>query len=121
MELKVGGNDTNGGRVKDAVQRSLRILQDANGTIYIDPDAQHYSNFKGDADLLSIYSREIEALRRLTIQLVGICSMYGKVISGECPIGIDRITLDEVNMYLEAASWNLTLMLDRKLQIPAPD
>ena len=108
----MGGNDGNSGRVKAAVQASIRILQDANGCLYVDPDAQHYSKYLGNSDILSIYSREIEALRRLTIHLVSICTRYSEMLQGKTIERVDRITLDEVNRYLEAASWNLTLMLD---------
>jgi len=117
----MGGNDSNGDQVKAAVQASIRILQDANGTLYIDPDAQHYSKFKGSADLLSIYSREIEALRRLTIHLVNICTRYAEILRGDTIKKVDRVTLDEVNRYLEAASWNLTLMLDSDSFTTLPD
>lgn len=117
----MGGLDGNGDLVKAAVQGTIRVLQDANGAIYIDPDAQHYSQFKGSADLLSIYSREIEALRRLTIHLVSICARYSEILQGKTIQRVDRITLDEVNRYLEAASWNLTLMLDPKSLTSLPD
>jgi len=108
----MGGLDGNGNQVKAAVQGSIRILQDANGCLYVDPDAQHYSEFTQPADILSIYSREIEALRRLTIHLVDLCARYAKILQGDNIKKVDRITLDEINRYLEAASWNMTLMLD---------
>lgn len=115
------GSDSNGGRVKAAVQASIRILQDANGCLYVDPDSQHYSKHMGKSDILSIYSREIEALRRLTIQLVSICTRYGDMLQSGTIERVDRITLDEVNRYLEAASWNLTLMLDPVALTTLPD
>jgi len=117
----VGGNESNGDAVKAAVQTSIRILQDVNGCLYVDPDAQHYSRFEGSADLLSIYSREIEALRRLTIHLVSICTRYAEILQGDTIKRVDRVTLDEVNRYLEAASWNLTLMLDSESFTTLPD
>jgi len=114
------GNNANGDAVKAAVQTSIRILEDANGALYVDPDSQHYSRFKGSPDLLSIYSREIEALRRLTIHLVNITTRYGEILRGDTIKRADRITLDEVNRYLEAASWNLSLMLDPQFLTALP-
>jgi len=117
----MGGLDGNGDRVKATVQASIRILQDANGALYVDPDAQHYSRNLGCSDLLSIYSREIEGLRRLTIHLVNVCNLYGECLRGSNLKHVDRVTLDEVNRYLEAASWNLTLMLDPQSFASLPD
>jgi len=117
----MGGNDANGDAVKAAVQASIRILQDANGALYVDPDAQHYSRFTQPSDLLSIYSREIEALRRLTIHLVDICTRYAEILRGDAIKHVDRTILDEINRYLEAASWNFALMLDPASLTPPPD
>jgi len=117
----MGGVDGNGDAVKAHVEASIRILQDANGCLYVDPDAQHYGDFRSGADILGVYSREIEALRRLTDQLVAVCTQYALIVSGRVLVKPDRITLDEINMYLEAASWNMTLLLDPESFSSLPD
>jgi len=117
----VGGNNPNGDSVKAAVQTSIKILQDANGALYVDPDAQHYSRHMQHADLLSIYSREIEALRLLIYQLVQVCTRYGELLQGDVVKPVDLITLGEINNYLAAASWNITLLLDPESFRPLPD
>jgi len=117
----VGGNDLNGDSVKATVQKSIKILQDANDALYVDPDVQHYSRHMQHADLLSIYSREIEALRLLIYQLVQVCTRYGELLQGDIVKPVDLITLGEINNYLAAASWNITLLLDPESFRPPPD
>jgi len=117
----MAGTDGNGDQVKGRVHSCLRILENIAGELYIDPDAQHYGDFRCGSDILGVYSREIEALRRLTDQLVRVCTQYALIVSGRVVVKPNRIILDEINMYLEAASWNMTLMLDPEGFSSSPD
>ena len=117
----MAGNEGNGDAVKAAVHTAVRILQDANGAIYVDPDAQHYSRFEGSADLLSIYSREIEALRRIVTLLMKMSFRLQEILAGKAKQPINQTDLNEVLHYLEAATWNTSLIFDPERGSTLPD
>lgn len=106
------GNDGNGDAVKAAVHTSIQILEDSNGCLYVDPDAQHYSRFKGSADILSIYSREIEALRRTVSLLMCICINQLELMPRNRFNGIYQRHFDRCNDYIKRASWELAHLSD---------
>ncbi|MBA7585395.1 hypothetical protein ES708_27374 [subsurface metagenome] len=100
--------------------KTIRILEDQNGCLYIDPDAQHIGEFKSSTDILRIYSREIQALRKVVSLLMGLITNQLELMPPE-PGGI---ALGEhyhkVIEYLQNASWELSLLTDPRLPKTPP-
>lgn len=105
----------NSGRSEaSSAYNALRILEDANGALYVNPDVQHISTFRESSDLLSIYSREIQALREVVTLLMGI-SLDQLSKMQRCQFnGAQAEHFNKVKIYLQNASWELTLVNDPK-------
>lgn len=105
----------NSGRSEaSSAYNALRILEDANGALYVNPDVQHISTFRESSDLLSIYSREIQALRKVVSLLMGITlPLYNKLPTADY-LGSDLSDYKKVIEYLQNASWELALVNDPK-------
>ncbi len=102
------------------IQRTLRILEDNHGALYIDPDVQHIDNYQDSTDLLRIYSREIQALRKVVSLLMGITTSLTELLRGtNAKYTLDG-NYDKVWKYLENASWELTLINDPENPGPPP-
>lgn len=98
-----------------SLQRSLRILEDQNGCLYINPDAQHIGSMQSSTDILRIYSREIQALRKIVALLMGISTRQQTIMSGYNVKDVPRDIYVKVDMYLQHASWELSLLTDPRL------
>jgi len=96
-------------------QKTLRILEEQNGALYINPDAQHVGKFEDITDILRIYSREIQALRQIVALLMGITTRQQEFMSGYNVKGVPRSIYVKVDKYLQNASWELSLLTDPRL------
>ncbi len=96
-------------------KRTLRILEDQNGCLYINPDAQHVGSMQSNTDILRIYSREIQALRKIVALLMGITTRQQEFMSGYKVKGVPRDVFVKVDRYLQNASWELSLLTDPRL------
>ncbi len=94
------------------VQRDLRILEDQNGCLYINPDAQHIGSVQSSSDILRIYSREIQALRTIVALLMGITTRQQEILDGKTVKGAPPSIYVKVDKYLQNASWELSLLTD---------
>ena len=101
-------------------RRTIRILEDQNGCLYIDPDAQHIGSVHSSTDILRIYSREIQALRQVVSLQMGVITNLLK----QMPPGAEGTALgdhyNKVIKYLQNASWELALVNDPLFPIPPP-
>ena len=95
-----------------SLQRSLRILEDQNGCLYINPDAQHIGSTRSSSDILRIYSREIQALRKIVSLLMGIIVPAQEIPSSKATTTPYLTDYNKVIEYLENASWELALVND---------
>ena len=102
------------------VLRDLRILEDQNGALYINPDAQHIGSVQSSTDILRIYSREIQALRKIIALLMGITTRQQEFMSGYNVKGVPRSIYVKVDKYLQNASWELSLLTDPRLPNTSP-
>ncbi len=94
--------------------KTIRILEDQNGCLYINPDAQHIGEFKSSTDILRIYSREIQALREVVSLQMGVITNQLSVMPPE-PNGYDLgVHYTKIINYLSNASWELSLVNDPK-------
>jgi len=114
-------NKPNGDSKRHRVQVAIRILQDATGNLYIDPDAQHYQDTGEMIDLLDIYSKEIQALRRIVELLMTMGIRMQEIFEGSNLKPVDLISLNEVQHYLEAATWCTSLIFDPERGSTLPD
>lgn len=103
-----------------AAEHIIRILEDQNGCLYINPDAQHIGMLRESSDILRIYSREIQALRKIASLQMGVITNLLK----QMPPGTEGTALgdhyNKVIEYLQNASWELTLVNDPLFPIPPP-
>ncbi|MBA7530950.1 hypothetical protein ES705_23161 [subsurface metagenome] len=100
--------------------KTIRILEDQNGCLYINPDAQHIGEFKSSTDILRIYSREIQALREVVSLQMGVITNLLKT-KPSAPVGVPLGEhFDKVINYLSNASWELSLVNDPKLSDSSP-
>lgn len=103
------------------VRNRLRILEDETGCLYINPDAQHVGSMHDTLDILRIYSREIQALRKIVTLLMGITTRQQEIMDGKTVNGAPRDIYVKVDKYLQNASWELTLLVDPRLPRTHPD
>ncbi|MBA7583135.1 hypothetical protein ES708_25075 [subsurface metagenome] len=97
------------------VQRDLRILEDQNGCLYINPDAQHIGSVQSSSDILRIYSREIQALRKVVTLLMSITTRQQELLDRDTAEGVPGDIYVKVDKYLQNASWELALVNDPRL------
>jgi len=94
------------------VQKTLRILETETGELYINPDVQHIGSMRTTSDIVRIYSREIQALRKVVTLLMGIIIPIEKNTCGTFITGSDDRNLRKIIKYLENASWEWALLND---------
>jgi len=97
------------------VRKTLRILEDQTGYLYINPDAQHIGSMQSSTDIIRIYSREIQALRKVVGLLMILCTRQMEIIPTDNLNTLPLVKYAKVRKYLENASWEWSLINDPRL------